>query len=259
MKRTILCKWTRSLTFATGIWISFWSALTRCATILLLFIVIISTIVVTVVSFISYSLSYSFGLAHFAVVLMCLVRSFIAQTADSIRNTHLNTCSVYYYFFRAMCERARAYWLNEFLHFVPFYFHFPFVVFSVSISSWLLLLLFVSSCPSYNRCSWWPRAYSKYRVCVRVSAWLPGIFNISLFIKFSYKNTLRICTIINCCCYLLNIKIRTNENSRRLKRLNKLSVAPARSLSLSIPFSVIRLENALWKRKIHNKIKQQQP
>lgn len=62
---------------------------------------------------------------------------------------------------------------------------------------------------------------------------------LAFLISFFSSSTSHI-HVINCCCYLLNIKIRTNENSRRLKRLNK-------QLCRSLPLSLFRPVCSFWK------------
>lgn len=190
MQRTILCKWTRSLnstyTFSTGIWISFWSALTWCTAIALyphhrrrrrLIHLILARLFIR-----SHTLC-----SH----ILRLVRSFISQTADLIQNTHLNTCSVYYFSSMWVCVCVSAYWLSNFS--ISFrLFHFPLFVF-------IFHRLYYYCFSSILRAGWLALGgrvrIAISRVRVRVSAWLPGIFNIFLFIKFSYKNTFRICTL----------------------------------------------------------------
>lgn len=218
MQRTILCKWTRSLnsTYILNWYLDFIlkrTHLMHSPSLFILIIIIAIVAVVHVVSFISYSLSYLFGLTLSAHTFCpCLARSFIAQTADLIQNTHLNTCSVYY--FRA-CVCVSAYWLSNFS--ISFrLFHFPFFVFIFSTSSfhphyWLHGWLALG-----GRCAYSNIASASVLDCL---AFLISFFSSSFHIKIHNSHM----HVIDCCCYLLNIKIRTNENSRRLKRLNKLS------------------------------------
>lgn len=117
---------------------------------------------------------------------------------------------------------------------------------SLFLFSIVFLIIIIIFHPYLLGCCWWPRAYtaiSRPRQCLIAWAFLISFFSSSFHIKILFSHMY----VINCCCYLLNIKIRTNENSRRLKRLNKLS-APL-PCSLFSALQLIRLENALWKKK----------